>query len=113
MLDILSKSIQKIFGNKSDRDIKEIQPIVEKTNAAFAKIQNLSNDELRAKTVEFQSKIKSAIEAENKQIADIKQNIDDNPNMDFMKKDELYNEIDSIEEIITKNIFKILCSCVC
>ena len=47
--------ISALFGNKASRDIKKIQPLVEKVKAAYPAIQALSNDELRAKTKEIQS----------------------------------------------------------
>ena len=57
MLDFITKSISKIFGTKSDRDLKEINPIVKNILAEYAKLSSLSNDELRAKTLEFKKRI--------------------------------------------------------
>jgi len=51
------KFLSKVFGSKSERDIKRIQPVVEKIKAEYAKLQSLSNDELRAKTVNFKQRI--------------------------------------------------------
>ena len=48
---MISKALKKIFGSKSDRDIKIIMPYVEKTNEEYAKLQSISDDELRAKTL--------------------------------------------------------------
>lgn len=45
--------ISKLFGNKATRDMKEIQPWVNKVKAVYPEIQKLSNDELRAKTLEL------------------------------------------------------------
>ena len=53
MLGFLSK----VFGSKSDRDIKHIRPLVEKIKEEFAKLEVLSNDELRAKTLGFKQQI--------------------------------------------------------
>lgn len=50
----LNKILQALFGNKSSRDMKLIQPIVEKIKAEYENIKVLSNDELRAKTKEIQ-----------------------------------------------------------
>ena len=49
MLDFISK----LFGNKSERDVKSLLPLVEKVKAEFAKLGDISNDELRAKTIAF------------------------------------------------------------
>ena len=55
MLGIISK----IFGgNKSEKDIKTIQPMVAEINRHFASYQSLSNDDLRAKTAEFKQRIR-------------------------------------------------------
>ena len=47
MLGLITKGITKIFGTKSERDIKEILPYVDKTNEEFEKLSTLSNDQLR------------------------------------------------------------------
>ena len=52
MLDFIAKGLTKVFGTKSDRDIKEVLPIVEQINKEFAKLKDLSHDELRAKTTD-------------------------------------------------------------
>ena len=54
-----NKILQSLFGNKSTRDMKLIQPIVEKIKAEYPKMQALSNDELRAKTKELQKYVRS------------------------------------------------------
>ena len=51
--------LNKFFGSKSDRDIKEINPIVENIHSAYEIIKELTNDEIRAKSVGFKEKIKS------------------------------------------------------
>ena len=55
-----NKILQSLFGNKSTRDMKLIQPIVEKIKAEYPKMQALSNDELRAKTKEIQNENSSS-----------------------------------------------------
>ena len=57
MIGILNKTITKIFGSKSDKDLKEILPQVTRIKEEFAKLTNVSNDELRAKTQEFKNRI--------------------------------------------------------
>ncbi len=54
-----NKILQSLFGNKSTRDMKLIQPIVEKIKAEYPNIKSLSNDELRAKTKEIRSMYRS------------------------------------------------------
>jgi preprotein translocase subunit SecA len=50
--------ISKLFGSKSERDVKAILPLVEKVKAEFAKLDQLTNDELRARTLTFKETIK-------------------------------------------------------
>ena len=54
--------LKKFFGTKSNRDLKELTPLVEEIKATYDKIKSLDNDQLRAKTLEFKSFIAKAIE---------------------------------------------------
>ena len=108
MFDILSKAVEKILGNKSDRDIKSVMPIVEKTKAEFEKLSGLSNDQLRAKTTGFKAKLNEAIKAERDEIEKIREQISSTPNMDVMEKEGLYEQIDKIEEGITEKLEGVL-----
>ena len=49
--------IKTIFGDKATRDLKEVQPLVERVKAEFAKLEPLSNNDLRAKTTDFKQRI--------------------------------------------------------
>ncbi|HEB62658.1 MAG TPA: hypothetical protein ENI82_05860, partial [Bacteroidetes bacterium] len=49
--------IKKVFGTKYDRDVKKYNPIVEEINKYSEEYKNLSNDELRNKTLEFKARI--------------------------------------------------------
>ena len=53
----------KIFGNKYDKDLKEINPIVDKIKSIYPSIQALSNDELRDKTSSFKKQVKEATQS--------------------------------------------------
>ena len=66
----LINSLIKIFvGDKAKNDLKAIQPIVEKIKTYAGQLENISNDELRAKTIEFKNKIKEARAALDSKIA--------------------------------------------
>ncbi len=104
MLDLITKSISKWFGNKSDRDIKEIQPIVAEIHIAYDAIQKLSNDALRSKTQEFKNKITNFITEEKNQIAELNKQIEAASDLDVDAKEPLYKQIDEIEKEITKKI---------
>ena len=50
MIGSFTKALKKVFGDKAQRDLKEVLPLVDKANAEFAKLSSLSNDELRERT---------------------------------------------------------------
>jgi preprotein translocase subunit SecA len=102
MLGALTKTIKKILGSKADRDLKEVTPLVEQIKAVFPTLANLSNDELRNKTLEFKAKINSHIQGELDQIAELKKQIDSESDVD--KKEALYKNVDSIEDGINGKI---------
>ncbi len=100
--------ISKMFGTKSDKDIKAIMPIVNAVLKAEKELAHLSNDELRAKTLDFKKIISDAVAAEQAEIESIKNKIAANPTMNIVEKDELWQKVDSIEEIITSKIEVVL-----
>ena len=95
MLGILSK----IFGgNKSEKDIRTIQPIVEQVNQYFSTYQSLTNDQLRAKTVEFQTRIKDHLSKIDTQVAELNKRAEELPFSDIGGKDLIYQEIDELKK---------------
>jgi len=75
--------IAKIFGTKSDKDIKNVMPLVEQTKAEGEKLISLSNDELRKKTFELQDVINAALKDIDDQLHDLHKQIADNPELDL------------------------------
>ncbi len=108
MLDFFTKSVSKIFGTKSDRDLKEIQPIVKDILVEYAKLSGISNDELRAKTIEFKKRIIDYSAKERTEIDEIKGRIDADLAMDVEVKEKLYEEVDALEKKIIDNNKEIL-----
>jgi preprotein translocase subunit SecA len=93
--------LKKIFGTKSEKDIKDIEPLVEEINSVYATLSSISHDELRSRSKQLKTKIAESVKAENEKIASIRMKIDANPDMDVNAKEELYKEIDEIEKEIT------------
>ena len=104
MLDFFSK----IFGSKSDRDVKSIQPMVEKVKAEFAKLGQLSNDELRAKTIEFKETIATGLSGIDSEIQAIKDRTENEPGMEVSEKVTLYTQLDKLEKDRNKELEDIL-----
>ena len=100
MLDFITKKISKIFGTKSDRDLKEIQPILDNILIEFPKLASISNDDLRAKTIEFKKRIADFSSDERNQINDIRKKIDADLALTVESKEALYEEIDGLEKVI-------------
>ncbi|MDD4922398.1 MAG: preprotein translocase subunit SecA, partial [Bacteroidales bacterium] len=93
--------LTKLFGDKSQRDLKEISPYVEKVKEAYPAIKALSNDELRKRTSDIRSNIQNCVSAERDQIAGLKSGIED---MELEKRENVYNEIDKIEKAIIEKM---------
>lgn len=93
--------LSKIFGNKSQRDLKEIQPIVNKIKALGPQMKELSNDQLRDAISAVRADIKSAINEDEQAIATTKEKIE---TLSFDKRQELWDEIDRHEKNILDTI---------
>lgn len=91
----LNKILQALFGNKSSRDMKLIQPIVEKIKAEYENIKVLSNDELRAKTKEIQRYVQDSAKEQKEKIAELKATIEDTP---IDEREAIFNQIDKLEK---------------
>ncbi|MGZ3814893.1 MAG: preprotein translocase subunit SecA, partial [Mucilaginibacter sp.] len=104
MLDFISK----LFGSKSERDVKSIQPIVEKIKIEFSKLDGISNDELRAKTITFKETIKQGLAEIDAELQEIKDRIENNPDIDVSEKVELYTQVDKLEKDRNKELEVIL-----
>ena len=91
----INKFLSKIFGNKSTRDMKEIQPWVEKIKKAEPAIQALDNDGLRAKTQELEKIIQTSADDIKKQISELKNKIESTP---IEEREPIFNQIDKLEK---------------
>lgn len=108
MLDFFTKSVSKFFGTKSDRDLKEIQPIVDKILVEYPKLSALSNDQLRGKTLEFKKRIVDRSSKEHSEITELRKKIDSQPDLDIEAKEKLYEEIDELDKQIIENNKEVL-----
>ncbi len=102
------KLIAKIFGTKSEKDIKRIMPLVEETKREGEKLLSISHDELRAKTAEIQGFINSKLKVTDDKLAELHKQIADQPELDLNEKDAIFKEIDRIELERNKELEKVL-----
>ena len=97
----INSFLKSLFGDKSSRDMKLIQPIVEKVKKAYPEIESLDNDQLRAKTKEIQAYVQNAAREQNEQIAALKAKIEDTP---LDEREEIFNEIDKLDKQALDNM---------
>ena len=97
--------ISKIFGNKASRDMKEIQPWVEKVKAAYPAISALSNDGLREASAALKAKIQGTVTAERARIEELKASIE---NTELEKREAVFAQIDKLEKEVLEKLDKAL-----
>src|SRR4051794_25638439 len=105
MLKILNKILG---GNKSEKDVKKIQPQVEKINQFFNEYQSLSNDALRNKTQEFKQRIQEYLKEIDQAINAKKAEAEALPETDMQQRDVLYKNVDELKNDRDKKIEEIL-----
>lgn len=93
MLTFLSK----IFGSKSERDIKHIHPLVEKIKTEYAKLTSLTHDELRAKTTDFKRRITEYLADIDAEIAGLKTEAEQE-GVDMTEKTAIYDKVDKLNK---------------
>ncbi|MDN4165733.1 preprotein translocase subunit SecA [Cytophagales bacterium LB-30] len=108
MLESIAKGFAKIFGTKSDRDIKLVKPIVEEINKEFQKMDSLSDDQLRGKTEELRQIIAQGLASIDAQIADLHQQVANTPEMDIHAKEAIFAKVDALEKERNTELEKIL-----
>ena len=97
--------IGKLFGNKATRDMKEIKPWVDKIKAVYPEIAKLSNDELRAKTVELKKYISDSAAEEQKKIEELKGTIE---TTELEDREGIFAQIDKLEKEVLEKYEKAL-----
>ncbi|SFR50246.1 protein translocase subunit secA [Robiginitalea myxolifaciens] len=95
-MSFLNSVLKAFVGDKAEKDVKALQPIVEKIKSFEPALQGLSHDELRGKTLEFKAAIKEATAGVQEQIDALKAEVEESTDID--KNESLYAEIDALEE---------------
>ncbi|HEX9250768.1 MAG TPA: preprotein translocase subunit SecA, partial [Ignavibacteriaceae bacterium] len=97
--------IKKIFGDKHEKDLKVLWPIVNEINEHYETIKNLTNDELVNKTKEFKEKIQAHTEETRKQIHELQTRLQSDEDFD---RNAAYDELDELEEKLNDEYEEIL-----
>ena len=95
--------VAKLFGSKSERDQKELRPIVDACNALKSELQLLSHDELRARAQSLRSEVRGAIAEEQKEIAELKERLDREV-LSLPERQKLFSRIDALKTRIGENV---------
>ena len=90
-----TKILKSLFGDKSSRDMKLIQPLVEKAKSFTPQVQALSNDELRARTKAIQQQVQQSAKEQKEKIEQLKSTIEDTP---IDEREAIFNHIDKLEK---------------
>ncbi|WP_425392797.1 preprotein translocase subunit SecA [Ekhidna sp.] len=108
MLNSITKGFAKIFGTKTEKDLKELNPYVGLINTEFEKLRNISDDELRGKTTELKSIIKDRLKDIDDQIEALHKQVDEDKSLDVHQKEEIFGQIDKLESDRDEELEKVL-----
>ena len=97
----------KVFGNKYDKDLKEINPIIEKIKSVYPSIQSLSNDELRSKTASFKQQIEEATKDTYKEIDTLKEKAE-STDIELQQKESICADIYTLEKNVVEKTEEVL-----
>jgi preprotein translocase subunit SecA len=107
MLNLVTKAVAKIFGSKSDRDVKELLPIVEAVNKEFVKLAGLSHDELRGKTTSLKARIATHLTSIDAKIDVLKTKLTQK-GLSFNDKEGIFAEIEVLDKDRNKELEVVL-----
>ncbi len=102
------KLIAKLFGTKSEKDIKRMTPLVDLTIQEGEKLLSISHDELRHKTLEIQEFINARLKSIDDELAALHQQVADHPDLDINEKEAIFLKVDKIELERNKELEKVL-----
>lgn len=109
-MSVINKVLSLFIGDKYERDLKEINPYVDKIKAEYEKLSGLSNDELRKLTSDIRTEVRSSFAKEEDEIKELKAKAEQEEDLDL--KEEIYNRVDKLEkqilELIEKKLDEVL-----
>ena len=98
MLGFLNKGLRKILGSKSEKDLKKLQPYVNKINDEYKTLSKISDQDLRNKTKYFKEEINKELEQTSEEILNLKKSYKSSGE-EIEKKENILNQIDKLKEI--------------
>src|SRR5437867_657896 len=107
-MSFINKALSGIFGSKAEKDLKELSPYVGKINSFYSQYQQLSNNELRAKTDEFKKRIVDHLAEIESELKKLEDRIENESEMDMQEKEEIFRQIDKLKKDRNTKIEEIL-----
>ncbi len=107
MIGTVFKALTKVFGSKSERDLKDILPLVKEINIEFDKLRQISNDDLRGKTIQFKKRIQDYLSDIDTEVAALKVKTEV-PDINLQEKEDLYKEIEKLQKQRDEELEKVL-----
>ena len=99
--------LSSFFGNKSQRDIKELTPVLQRVKQEYLRFPGMTNDELRAESAQLRARINNYIKAEEDEIATLKEQAESGE-IPLEETEKLYDRVDKLEEVILKKVEEVL-----
>jgi preprotein translocase subunit SecA len=98
MIGLITKGISKVFGSKSEKDIKLVMPYVEKIKEVYPALRDISDDDLRGMTQQLRDRIDAKLSDTDNSIQEIQNKIDTDESISVLEKEEMFAQIDKLEE---------------
>ncbi|MEO9869916.1 preprotein translocase subunit SecA [Ekhidna sp.] len=108
MLNSITKGFAKVFGTKTEKDLKELTPYVGLINTEYDKLKNISDDELRGKTTELKGIIKDHLKNIDDQIETLHKQVEADVSLDVHQKEDIFSQIDKLESDRDEELEKVL-----
>ena len=106
-MGIIDSLLSGFLGNKSERDIKEIQPFIDKIKNIYPSIASLSHNQIRERSAAIKTKVRNYVSEEEKEIAQLKEKVEEY-DLDVDEKGKMYDRIDKLGKIIEEKYEEVL-----
>ncbi len=97
--------ISRLFGNKAQRDMREIQPVVDKVKQVYPEIDALSNDALRGRSQALMQRVEDTVRDKKQEIQRLKDSIE---TLDIDKREKVFDRVDQLEKAIKEDYKTVL-----
>ncbi|HQF28204.1 MAG TPA: preprotein translocase subunit SecA [Bacteroidia bacterium] len=108
MLEFVNGLLKKFFGSKAESDLKGLSPYVPLVNNEYQQLSSLTNDQLRNRTFEFRNKINEHIASVEKELQELTESAENNPEMDLQEKENIFSRVDQLKKDRNAKIEEVL-----